>query len=291
MKNMPRCAFLSTDHLEDFFVYDDMVKPFLLAHGWSVDDLCWRNNDIDYNDYDVVVVRSTWDYQSAPDAFLTCLKRIDESSATLENSLPLMHWNLSKAYLRDLENAGVAILPTLWHDAFDKHQIDAAFEHFNCPVLIIKPLVSANADHTYKFTLQELPKLFPLFENTFASRPFMIQAFEASILEKGEYSLFYFGSVFSHAICKRPALGDFRVQEEHGGQLEAIAPTNDMLVLAEKTIKALPEPSLYARVDMLETTNGLAIIEIELIEPSLYFNMDEGSAKRFADTIAMKFTT
>jgi glutathione synthase/RimK-type ligase-like ATP-grasp enzyme len=288
---MPRCAFLSTDHLEDFFVYDDLVKPFLRDYGWSVDDLCWRNQANNYDDYDVVVVRSTWDYQSAPDAFLACLKRIDDSNAILENSLSLMQWNLSKAYLRDLQNAGVPILPTLWHDAFDKLQIDIAFEHFKSPVLIIKPLVSANADHTYKFTRQDVVTLQPLFADTFASRPFMIQAFEPSIVEKGEYSLFYFDSVFSHAICKRPALGDFRVQEEHGGQLEAIEPTSDMLVLAEKAIKALPEPSLYARVDMLETEKGLAIIEIELIEPSLYFNMDEGSAKRLADTIAMKFTT
>jgi glutathione synthase/RimK-type ligase-like ATP-grasp enzyme len=287
--NMPRCAFLSTDHLEDFFVYDDLVKPFLQQRGWSVDDVSWHNDAIDYDSYDLVVVRSTWDYQSDSDAFLGCLKRIEASKAILENSFALMQWNLSKAYLRDLEQAGVPILPTLWHEIFAQEHLELAFKHFDCPQLIIKPLVSANADHTYKFSSDEVAALLPVFNKTFITRPFMIQAFEASILEKGEYSLFYFASRFSHAICKRPAKGDFRVQEEHGGQLEAIAPNVDMLALAEKAIKALPEEPLYARVDMLETDKGLAIIEIELIEPSLYFNMDADSAERFADTIAHKY--
>lgn len=286
---MPRCAFLSTDHLEDFFVYDDLVKPFLEQRGWCVEDVSWHNNTIDFNTYDLVVVRSTWDYQSDSQAFLACLKRIEASRAILENSFALMHWNLSKIYLRDLESAGVPILPTLWHQTFVQEDIERAFEHFDCPQLIIKPLVSANADHTYRFSRDELVVLMPVLVETFAARPFMIQAFEASILELGEYSLFYFDSHFSHAICKRPKKGDFRVQEEHGGQLASIRPTEDMLSLSDKVIKALPDKSLYARVDMLKTPQGLAIIEIELIEPSLYFNMDLGSAERFAATIARKY--
>ncbi|MBT1451756.1 hypothetical protein KJ365_12765 [Glaciecola sp. XM2] len=285
---MPRCAFLSTDNLEEFFVYDDLVKPFLRRLGWAVEDVSWRNKYANYNEFDLVIVRSTWDYQDDPDAFVKCLERIDASSARLENPLSLMRWNLSKDYLKALAEKSVPILPTLWYEQYDSTMLNEAFEHFKSDELIIKPLVSANADHTYRFRKNDITPLTEILMTTFAERPFMVQAFESSIIKDGEYSLFYFDGVFSHAICKRPAQGDFRVQEEHGGQLEAIKPTDDMLLLAKQTINALPAPALYARVDMLNTSHGLAIIEVELIEPSLYFNMDVESAQRFANTIHNK---
>ncbi|WP_371194857.1 RimK family alpha-L-glutamate ligase [Glaciecola sp. SC05] len=286
---MPRCAFLSTDNLEDFFVYDDLVKPFLHHLGWTVEDVSWKNKDIDYEQFEVVVVRSTWDYQDDAEAFLQCLKKIDESSATLENAFELMRWNISKSYLKDLQANGVPILPTLWHERFNTQAIEQAFSHFDSDKLIIKPLVSANADHTYLFTKEDVASLQDTFTEVFSERAFMLQAFEDSIQDKGEYSLFYFGGSFSHGICKIPAKGDFRVQEEHGGGLVSVEPSAAMLSLAQQTIDALPAPALYARVDMLDTAKGLAIIEVELIEPSLYFNMDDDSASRFADVIHQKY--
>ncbi|MFT5282880.1 MAG: glutathione synthase/RimK-type ligase-like ATP-grasp enzyme [Yoonia sp.] len=120
------------------------------------------------------------------------------------------------------------------------------------------------------------------------NRQIMLQAFEKTILDVGEYSLFYFDGEYSHSINKLPASGDFRVQEEHGGQLQSIEPTDAMRALAQRTLNALPENALYARIDMLDTATGLAIIEVELIEPSLYFNMDEESPKRFAQAIAKR---
>lgn len=286
---MPRCAFLSTDKLEDFFVYDDLVKPFLQRLGWTVEDVSWKNQDVDYNQFALVIVRSTWDYQDDADAFLACLKKIHDSSAVLENAFDLMRWNVSKAYLKDLEKAGVPILPTLWHERYEPDAVARAFDYFASEKLIIKPLVSANADHTYLFSKHELPSLRSTFVEIFSHRAYMLQAFEASILQQGEYSLFYFDGDFSHGICKTPAAGDFRVQEEHGGTLLSITPSAAMLSLAEQTIRALPMPALYARIDMLDTAQGLAIIEVELIEPSLYFNMENASASRFAQLIHQKY--
>lgn len=286
---MPRCAFLSTDNLEDFFVYDDLVKPFLRRLGWAVEDVSWKNKYIDYNQFELVIVRSTWDYQQDPSAFLDCLRKIDASNAILENAYELMQWNISKSYLKDLENKGVPTLPTLWHEHYSSHHVEQAFEHFDADKLVLKPLVSANADDTYLFEKNALCTLEQTFVTTFSDRPFMIQGFESSILKQGEYSLFYFSGVFSHGICKTPAADDFRVQEEHGGQLHSVVPTSAMRSLAEQTLHALPHKALYARIDMLETAKGFAIIEVELIEPSLYFNMDEESASRFAQVIHQKY--
>lgn len=282
---MKRCAFLSTDNLEDFFVYDDLVKPHLQALDWLVEDVSWHNKSVDYNQFDMVVVRSTWDYQAHSEAFQEVLETIEASNAVLQNSLALLQWNFSKRYLRDLEAKRIPILPTLWLEEFDSAAILNAYKHFDCAELIIKPWVSANADFTYRLSQEAFLFEQQSIKQALASRPIMLQAFEKSILEKGEYSLFYFLGEYSHAICKSPAKGDFRVQEEHGGELSSMEPTSLMLKLGKATLEALPSAALYARVDMLETEAGLAIIEVELIEPSLYFNMDAKSPERFACAI------
>lgn len=286
---MNRCAFLTMEKLDDFFVYDDMVKPYLSQLGWQTDDISWHDNDVDYNDYNAVVVRSTWDYQAYPEAFLSCLKKIEASSANLQNPLKLMQWNFSKDYLRDLEMSGVAILPTLWRDKFVLKETLEAFETFNTDQIIIKPRVSANADFTYRLTHQDLKDQAKQIEDELGTRPIMIQAFEKNVLAQGEYSLFYFVNQYSHTIVKKPAIGDFRVQEEHGGQMHAVEPSAEMLLLAEQTLKALPDESLYARIDMLNTSSGMAIIEVELIEPSLYFNLDSASPERFAKALVQQY--
>ena len=285
---MGRCAFLTTTGLENFFVYDDLVKPHLAALGWQVDDVSWHDKEIDYSQYDVVIVRSTWDYQLHADAFMQTLARIDASSAHLENPLALMQYNISKSYLKDLAEKGVDILPTIWLGAFNSKQIQAAFNYFGTSDIIIKPLISANADFTYCLNEEDFLFNQQSIKKELQGREIMVQAFEKSIVDEGEYSLFYFGGEYSHSINKVPASGDFRVQEEHGGQLHSIAPSEAMLALALKTLNALPESALYARIDMLSTAKGLAIIEVELIEPSLYFNMDEASALRFAQAIVKR---
>ncbi len=282
---MGRCAFLTSDNLEDFFIYDDLVKPHLAKLGWKVDDVSWTNETVDYNTYDAVVVRSTWDYQAHPEQFLATLTRIEKSSAKLENPLALMQWNFTKSYLKELQAKGVDILPTIWLSEFDGKAIKEAFGHFNTQEIIIKPLISANADHTYRLSEEDFLFQQQSLKEAMKGREIMVQAFEKNIIAQGEFSLFYFNDEYSHTINKLPAKGDFRVQEEHGGELVSTEPTPSMLALAQKTLKALPTSALYARIDMLETTTGFAIIEVELIEPSLYFNMDKASPKRFANAL------
>ena len=282
---MLRCAFLSTDNLEEFFVYDDLVKPYLEKLGWEVEDVSWHDKNCNYNQYDLVVVRSTWDYQAHANEFLATLERIEKSSARLENHFQLLKWNFSKSYLKDLENKGVPILPTIWLNEFDFQLANDAFSYFDTNEIIIKPLVSANADFTYRLTPNQLAENSQVMREQIAGKELMVQSFESSILEIGEHSLFYFNHAYSHCIKKRPGKGDFRVQEEHGGELFSVEPTQDMLNLSEQTLNALPEKALYARVDILQTSKGLAIIEVELIEPSLYFNMDSQSPERFAHAI------
>ena len=106
-----------------------------------------------------------------------------------------------------------------------------------------------------------------------------------SVVEEGEYSLFYFGGAFSHAIKKVPKQGDFRVQEEHGGSLHLVTVDSEQLDIAQKALLAMPCEALYARVDLVRQKGEWAIMELELIEPSLYFNLDKQSPLRFVEAL------
>lgn len=286
---MKYVAILTMDSLDDFFAYDYMLDEPMLAAGWQTEHISWRNKSVDWNRYEVVIVRSPWDYQQAPEDFLDCLERIDASSAALENSYSLMKWNLEKTYLRDLAAHGVPTVPTLWLAQYDATMLDQAFEKFGSEEIIVKPVVSANADFTYRISAQQTDVVQEELAGVFAERPLMLQPFLPAILSPGEYSLFYFGDEYSHAILKTPKQSDFRVQEEHGGQLLSITPSPSMFDVAEKTLGALPEKALYSRIDLIDTGTGFAVMEVELIEPSLYFNMDDTAAQRFVDVFCRKY--
>ncbi|NGP76247.1 hypothetical protein G3570_06360 [Balneolaceae bacterium YR4-1] len=280
---MPRCAFLTMDNLDEFEVYDDLLLEPLSKFGWSVDMVSWRNRKARWDQYEAVIIRSPWDYQQDAELFMHVLEEIDRSPALLENPLELVTWNIDKIYLRELQEKGVLIVPTLWSKNFHIRDLESAFEKLNTCELVIKPTVSANADNTFWLDRQSLSKKADELVEVFSSRPFMIQPFMENIVSEGEFSLFYFGGEYSHTILKTPAKGDFRVQEEHGGILASADPEKKLLQRAEQTMQFLEPQPLYARADYVRTEdNDFALMELELIEPSLYFNMDPESPERFA---------
>ena len=282
---MPAIAFLSTDQLEDFFVYDELLIPYFNERGWSVETISWHNQLENWDRFDYVIVRSTWDYQQHSKAFVACLNQIDASSATLLNPLPLMQWNLEKHYLKNLQQNGVPIVSTLWGNTFNNSVIEEAFSHFNCDTVVIKPTLSANADDTFKLSAADWQTQQQALSDTFNQREFMVQPFLSSVVEEGEYSLFYFGGKYSHAIKKVPQEGDFRVQEEHGGSLYPAVVDKEQLDIAEKALSAMPCEAFYARVDLVKQNHSWAIMELELIEPSLYFHLDKQSPLRFVEAL------
>lgn len=282
---MPHIAFLSTDNLEDFFVYDELLIPHFETLGWQVSTVSWHCQTVDWDSFDYVIVRSTWDYQQYADAFMQCLKKIEQSKAVLLNSLALMQWNIEKYYLKDLAEKQVPIVETCWHEDFRDAHIEEAFLHFDCDTIVIKPVLSANADDTFKLHRNTWREQLTLLSGVFKQRKFMIQPFLDSVVEEGEYSLFYFSGCYSHAIKKVPQKGDFRVQEEHGGSLFSVNADSEQQAIAEKALNAMPQNALYARVDLVRQRGQWAIMELELIEPSLYFNLDSESPKRFVEAM------
>lgn len=291
---MRKCAILSMDSLADFEAYDDLIDQPMLALGWQTEVVSWRNSSVNWSDYEVVVIRSPWDYQDDMESFMKVLTNIEQSSARLENSLNVVQWNINKIYLTHLEADDVTIVPTLWPDTFNADDLAEYFTHFSTEQIVLKPRVSANADNTFWLTQDNYQSKTAELSAAFASRELMVQPFKADICQEGEFSLFYFNGEFSHAILKTPAKGDFRVQEEHGGGLLSVTPEPALEAAANKTMQAISKlhgDLLYARIDFVRHQDTFALMEAELIEPSLYFNMDAASPQRFADALVARMAT
>lgn len=280
---MHKVAFLSMDSLDGYSCYDDLLIEPLKKFDWQVETVSWKSKNTNWKDYDCVIVRSTWDYQDSPKEFLQVLEEIN-SLTRLENNLEIIKWNMDKNYLRDLETKEIKIVPSLWRENFNEGESISFFDVLESDEIIIKPTVSASAFNTFRIKRSNLDTYISILDTAFNSRPFLVQSFEKNIIDEGEYSLFYFGGKYSHTILKTPKPDDFRVQEEHGGILKLVQPEDEMKVSAEKILKEIQTNLLYARIDFVRTEeNDFALMELELIEPSLYINMDAESPKRFAE--------
>jgi len=283
---MFRCAFLTMDNLEGFVSDDELAIGHLYDLGWTVEMASWRKA-YNWSQFDVVVIRTTWDYQNDPDAFLAVLESIDRSGARLENSLELVRWNMQKTYLRDIDAKGVSIVPTLWEEgALDKTKLSSFFDQLDAEEIIIKPIIGANADHTFHLPRSQNNAKMAVLEEIFRRRAYMVQPFMPRIVEEGEFSLIYFGGMHSHTILKTPKTNDFRVQEEHGGDIRPAIAEPELLNSGQQVIDSLPQTPLYARADFVRTEQStFALMELELIEPALYFRMDADSPMRFAHAL------
>ncbi len=278
-----KVALLSMDSLKNFYTYDKMLIEPMNKLGWSPEEISWRNEKVNWDSYKAVIVRSTWDYQNDPEKFFKVLEKINKSSAHLENNLELMKWNMNKKYLYDLEKKGIRIVDTIWEKNFSVKSVLEYFKKLDTSEIIIKPNISANADNTFRLRLNSINEIINKLEKIFANREFMVQPFLQNIITEGEYSLFYFNGKHSHSVLKKPKVNDFRVQEEHGGMIKSILPTQQQMTMAQNIINKLSSIPLYARIDLVRNNeNEFALIELELIEPSLYFNRDKDSAERFA---------
>jgi hypothetical protein len=275
-----RICFLSMDDLAGYVSDDELALPHLAGHGIRTDTLSWRQTKIDWGEFDAVIIRTPWDYQKHPREFLAVLENI-ERRTTLHNPLDIVRWNLDKTYLRDLAEKGVAAVPTLWGEIYDAASFSRWLDVLDTEEVIVKPTVSATAAYTYRLREFDAPLV-----SVFSEREFLVQPFMASVLDEGEYSLFYFNGEFSHAIVKRPKPEDFRVQEEHGGIITEIEADDELRAAAANVLAQTGENLLYARVDLIRDEDGeFVLMELELIEPSLYLRMNADAPARFAAAI------
>ena len=271
------------ENTDGWAIDSDLSFEPLQALGWLIDVIPWRSVNVDWEKYQAVYICTPWDYPDDPEAFLSLLESIDASNSILVNDIALVRWTIPKTYLRDLETRGAAIVPSLWYERFDPDALPGYFDAHHCDRIIIKPVVSTNAHNTFLLDRAVPSNVVEELEEVFAARPFVVQPFIESVQVEGEYSMFFFCNEFSHAILKTPKDEDFRVQEDHGSRIISAQPESALLETAAGLLRLVEPMPLYARCDFLRGPDGrFLLMELEVIEPSLYLRMDSEAPMRFA---------
>jgi hypothetical protein len=252
--------------------------------------------------FDLIVPLVAWGYHNAPDDFRAAMTAL--AGRRVFNPPEIVSWNVDKRYLRDLAEAGIRIIPTLFVDQVTDAEVARARADFGQRALVLKPAISAGAKNTLVWegdTLLSSPALAgevsPLVgdgggltdaKDSKTIPPVgaaMIQPFMPAIQSEGEWSLLYFAGQFSHAVLKTPKSGDFRSQPDYDAHLRVLTPPPEALALAQSAIDFIGRDRLlYARVDMVRAADdGFCLMELELIEPDLYLTYDPEASMRFKD--------
>ena len=240
----------------------EALRPAMEARGMSLQDIAWDDPTVDWTEFDLAIVGTTWDYWDRVPEFFSTLERI-EAVTRLHNPSALVKWNSRKTYLKELEAKGARLIPTEWMETADERSVRAAFDALQTDDLVIKRQIGAGADGQHRLKRGDAIPDMP--------HPMMAQAFVPSIQTEGEYSFIFIDGEFCHCLVKRAAAGDYRIQSLYGGKEEPVAPPAEDLSAARAIISVLDKAPLYGRVDMVRGADDqLLLMELELIEPYLY---------------------
>ncbi|MCD5328959.1 ATP-grasp domain-containing protein [Chromobacterium piscinae] len=273
---------------------DGLVLDALRDAGLTVCRLAWDDAGFDWRQARSLLFRTTWDYFERFGEFSPWLSRVSRQ-CRLFNAAELIRWNLDKRYLVELQNKGVAVVPTLYIEKGERRALAQLADASGWNELILKPAVSGNARHTYRFDAGDGQRLECAFGDLVEREAMLLQPFQRQVLEQGELSLMVVDGRYSHAIRKTPKPGDFRVQDDHGGSVHPHQASAEEIAFAEAAVRAVPFDVLYARVDLVRDGQGrLAVMELEMIEPELFFRfrpeaaglLAAGLRRRLADSAA-----
>ncbi|MEU4292391.1 hypothetical protein AB0E63_29550 [Kribbella sp. NPDC026596] len=243
----------------------------------------WTDPSVDWSGYDAVLLRSVWDYHRRYDEFTEWLAQLDKAGVPVLNDSGLVRWNGDKRYLLELRERGVAIVPSQVAAGACLREVVAGLTGQE---IVVKPIVGASALHTIRGlagsaeldrALDELPDLV-----------YLVQPFQSEILTGGEWSLMFIDGEYTHAVVKRPAAGDYRVQEHHGGHSILIDPAPAVLDGARTALEAAGATPAYARVDGVVVNGRFLLMELELIEPYLFLPHSPQATQKLAATVAAR---
>nr|WP_240901983.1 hypothetical protein [Wenzhouxiangella sp. XN24] len=201
------------------------------------------------------------------------------------NAGDILDWNYDKRYLQDLEAAGVPLVPTIFIQRGEKADIAALARARGWDEIVVKPTISGGAYRTHRFRVDDAASYQQEIDETLAGRGVLVQPFLPEILSGGELSLLFFDGVFSHAVCKRPKPGDYRVQFQFGGTTERVEVEPALVAQARACVLAAPSRPVYARVDGVVKDGRFLLMELEVFEPLMFLGHDAAAPGRFARAV------
>ena len=280
-------ALATCADLPDWEVDDRPLHSALRDRGVELHQPVWDDPAVSWDRFDAVLIRTTWDYHLKRDLFVAWAERV-AGQTLLMNPASVIGWNTHKSYLRDLSERGMPTVDTLWLEAGDSVDIEAECSARGWTRGFIKPQVGATARETLRFDVtpegllaakQHIDRLLPC-------EGLMVQPYMESVETHGEVSALFIDGSFSHGVRKVPVAGDYRVQDDHGASDEPYVFAAEETERLGNFLSGLDDDLLYARFDMLRHPDGsLRLIELGLVEPSLFFRHGPGAAERLADAV------
>lgn len=266
---------------------DQLVVDVLEKVSISVLPVGWRQaTDMEkLKQFDLLVMRSPWDYMENREAFLGWLRKLQACGIQVVNPLETVLWNIDKHYLGDMAQRGATIPETLYVNASQPLSLTDFMYARSYREIVVKPTISAAAFHTFRLDLPQARAFQKEFEGLVAEADFMIQPFLPEVVEKGEWSLVYFGGAYSHSVLKRAKAGDFRVQDNYDGTVHYEKAPYYLIQQGNSVLERIPKPYCYARVDGIDRNGTLVITELELIEPELFLRASTQAPQRFAEAL------
>jgi glutathione synthase/RimK-type ligase-like ATP-grasp enzyme len=246
---------------------EEILVSALERAGIEASVLPWDDAAAPFAEHDLVVLRSTWNYFEHVAEFVGWAERVAKKTRLL-NPHAIVAMNATKTYLRDLDARGVDIVPTVFVDAGETRDVASILDEKRWDAIVIKPVVSAGSFRTARFDRASVKDAQAFLDGlTRDDRAAMVQQWMPAVDTTGERSLVWIDGEVTHAIRKTPrfAGGAERVSD-------AIAIADDERAFAERALAPFAKDLLYARVDVVRDEGGtLRIMELELIEPSLFF--------------------
>jgi aromatic-L-amino-acid decarboxylase len=286
-----RIAFATDAKHADLTDDDRLAAQALGRRGIDVVPLVWSEPPRGpgraclVQDVDAVILRSTWDYHLRLGEFLEWIGTLERQGTPLWNPPGTVRRNVDKAYLLGLRERGVPVIPTIHLRRGSRASLADVLEREGWVDAVIKPAVSGGAWNTWR--TQATADDGTRFAEHLGEADLLVQPYIHDIVSEGEWSLLFFDGCYSHAVLKRPGIGEFRVQERLGGSVAPAEPDAALRAQAAAALAAANERTLYARVDGVVRDGQFHLNELELLEPSLFLGTSPGSPGRFAEAVQL----
>ena len=279
-----KIALLTCQKLPNLNLSDQQFIPTLAKHNIIATAAIWDDKSINWTLFDYLLFRNTWDYYEKENQFNTWLNHIQALGIKTLNAIEIIQKNKHKFYLKDFYNQGITILPTVFIEKTTTLNLSQIIpSHWKKAV--IKPAFSAGSFQTQLFEVSQIEQINLQYQSIAQEKELLLQEYMPQIVTQGETSFIFFNKQFSHCVNKKPAKGDFRIQVQFGGNYTLIHPSQDLINQAQKIVNTFPDKLLYARVDTIIINNQLHLMEVECIEPDLYFNLSENSQTNFVNAL------
>ncbi len=284
-----KIGFISMLEWPEMVPYDMQAIELLKARKIETEVIFWEEINVENAHqlaaFDLIVIRTCWNYYKKIPAFMKFLDLLEQSEARVYNPVKLIKWNIDKKSLLELQSEGFEIIPTLF--VFDGEEgtfEQAVAKGWN--QIVLKPMISAGSYDTFVIDANDSQRFLELKNQYFINRPYMLQEFIPEVLA-GEVSTLYFANGYGYSVTKVPKAGDYRVQFQYGGVYHLQEVNPEIEDISTKLSEKLNHSTLYRRLDGIWRNGRFLIMELELIEPDLYLNLSAEALNQWVENLVL----